>query len=66
MNDALVRAMLSKGIDSKEDRRRFALTLGVSEVTLRRWMKNETQTPHRSFQKKAAQKLGVRRQDLWP
>jgi len=65
MNEALERALREKGIVTPEDRIRFALKVGVSDNTIRRWLAGK-HTPHPELGKRAARRLGVSYEELWP
>lgn len=66
MNDRLDNALKAKGIRSHDDRLRFALKIGISERSLRRWRSNEEATPHWLVQELVAKKLGATPEQLWP
>lgn len=65
-NEALRKALDAKGHDSEEKRDKFARSIGVNPRTLRNWIADLKVRPHPEFQKKAARKLEVSAEELWP
>jgi lambda repressor-like predicted transcriptional regulator len=65
MNEALDNALRKKGITAPKDFQRFALGIGMSDRTLRRWLDEET-VPNEALGRLVARRLGVKYDDLWP